>query len=401
LGFLKGRQILDAIGTAHECLHSIKMKKLKALILKLDLKKAYDCINWDFLRLTLLQTGFSLTTTNWIMSCVISASFAVLINGETSPFFQSGRGLRQGCPLSPLLFILVMEGLSLLLKKGQVEGKLSGVKVSRIVKILHLFFVDDVLIMTKASIQEWKEINDLLKIFCSASGMKVNLTKSTFHYFGIQGEILEKFKEAFPYNFVDLSEGFRYLRYFLKAEKYKVEEWRWLIAKFEKRIGHWCNRWLSLGGRFILIKAVLESQPVYWMALAAIPVSVLNKIRQLIFNFLWSGCSEKQHLHLCSWEIIAKPKLLGGWGLRNIFLFNRALAANSLWRVLMKDGIWHRVIKDKYLPYCSVSTWFRTTTNRSISASQTWKNLLKSLHLITHWLSWSPGSGHSVIIGKI
>jgi hypothetical protein len=112
---------------------------LKALILKLDLKKAYDCINWDFLRLILLQSGFSLQTTNWILSCVISAKFAVLINGETSPFFQSGRGLRQGCPLSPLLFILVMEGLSLMLKKGQDEGKLSGVKVSRIVKILHLF----------------------------------------------------------------------------------------------------------------------------------------------------------------------------------------------------------------------------------------------------------------------
>jgi hypothetical protein len=77
LGFLKGRQILDAIGTTQECLHSIKMKNLKALILKLDLKKAYDCINWDYLRLTLIQTGFGLLTTNWIMSCVISATYAV------------------------------------------------------------------------------------------------------------------------------------------------------------------------------------------------------------------------------------------------------------------------------------------------------------------------------------
>jgi len=122
-----------------------------------------------------------------------------------------------------------MEGLSLLLKKGQAEGKLSRVKVSRIVKILHLFYVDNVLIMRKASIQELKEINDLLKIFYSALGMKVNLTKSTFHFSVIQGEFLEKFKEAFPYNFVDLLEGFRYLRYFLKAEKYKVVEWRWLL----------------------------------------------------------------------------------------------------------------------------------------------------------------------------
>jgi hypothetical protein len=89
--------------------------------------------------------------------------------------------------------------------------------------------VDDVLIMTKASIKEWKEINDLLKIFCSASCMKVNLTNSTFHFSRIQEEILEKFKEAFRYKFFDLSEGFRYLEYFVKVEKYKVVEWRWLL----------------------------------------------------------------------------------------------------------------------------------------------------------------------------
>jgi len=75
-----------------------------------------------------------------------------MVNGETSPFFQSVRGLRQGCLLSPLQFISVMEGLSLLLKNGQAKGKLTGVKVSRIVKILHLLFVDDVLIMANNSL---------------------------------------------------------------------------------------------------------------------------------------------------------------------------------------------------------------------------------------------------------
>jgi len=86
------------------------------------------------------------------MSCVTSENFTVLINGETSPFFHYGRGLRKGCPLSPLLFILIMEGIILLIKKGQAEGKLIGVKVSRIVKILHLFFVDGVLIMKNDSL---------------------------------------------------------------------------------------------------------------------------------------------------------------------------------------------------------------------------------------------------------
>jgi hypothetical protein len=135
--------------------------------------------------------------------------------------------------------------------------------------------------------------------------------------------------------------------------------------------------WLTLGGRFVLIKVVLESQPVYWMTLAAVPNLVLVKIRQLIFSFLWSGCSDRKQLHLCRWEAIAKPKKVGGWGLRNLFLFNKALATNTLWRVLTKTGIWHTVIKDKYLPYVSVATWFRSVSSSQVSASQTWKIFLK------------------------
>jgi hypothetical protein len=96
-GFLEGRQIHDAIGTTHECIHSIKKGNKKALILKLDLQKAYDHVDWDFLRLILLQVGFGVAMTNWIMACVNSTSMVVLVNGEATNFFRSGRGLRQGC----------------------------------------------------------------------------------------------------------------------------------------------------------------------------------------------------------------------------------------------------------------------------------------------------------------
>jgi hypothetical protein len=87
-----------------------------------------------------------------------------------------------------------MEGLNLSLKKGQADGKLTGVKVSRIIKILHLLFVDDVLIMSKASIEEWKVIDEILTVFCRATGLEVNLQKSTIHYSGIQQEVIDSFK---------------------------------------------------------------------------------------------------------------------------------------------------------------------------------------------------------------
>jgi hypothetical protein len=125
-------------------------------------------VDWDFLHLVLLQVGFDSQMTRWIMRCVTPPSFVFLINGEATEFFKRGRSLRQGCPFSPLLFILVMEALSLLLKKSKAENKLSGVRVSSMIDILHLSFVDDVLIMSKVDLIEWKEIYDLIILFCKA-----------------------------------------------------------------------------------------------------------------------------------------------------------------------------------------------------------------------------------------
>jgi len=156
------------------------------MILKLDLKKAYDCIRWDFLRLTLLQCRFGLPTTKCIMGCVSKKYFAILINRESTDFFHIGRGIRKRCPLSPQLFILVMEGLSLALKRGQVEGKLTGIKVSRLIRIFHLLFVDDIIIMKKVSLDEWQEINRILNFFYSSTDLLINVHKSSFLHFGVQ-----------------------------------------------------------------------------------------------------------------------------------------------------------------------------------------------------------------------
>jgi hypothetical protein len=134
-----------------------------------------------------------------------------------------------------------MESISLLLKKnllkkGLVEGNLTNVKVSRVIRVLHLIFVDDVLIMSKASLDEWKVIKTLPELFCCASGLKLSPEKLNFHFSGIHGESLEQYRALFSYNFVDLSVGFCYLGYYLKSEKTTFEDWRRLIIKFEHRI---------------------------------------------------------------------------------------------------------------------------------------------------------------------
>jgi hypothetical protein len=170
-GFLEGRQITDAIGIVQEALHSIKVKNIKALVLKLDMIKAYDRVDWGFLRLVLLQVGMSLEATDWIMGCVTSANYVVLINGKPTNFFKSSRGLRQGCPLSPLLFLLVVEGLSRAIKEQVRDKKIEGIHVARGIYITHLMFVDDIILFGNGNFVEWELFKEILELFSKATGM--------------------------------------------------------------------------------------------------------------------------------------------------------------------------------------------------------------------------------------
>jgi hypothetical protein len=95
-----------------------------------------------------------------------------------------------------------------------------------------------------------------------------------------------------------------------------------------------------------------------------------------------------------------RPKSCGGWGFRNLIHFNTTLNANTLWRVLTQDGIWHRIVMDKYLHQSTIENWLRNDTFHLRSASRIWNNLLKSIHIITHWLSWLSGSGNLISVGN-
>lgn len=110
--FLDGRQIQGVIGIAQECMHSIKIRNTQASLIKVDLTKAYNCIDWDFLRMVLYKEGISSSNIGWIMGCIQSTNFTIIINGYPTRFFRAFQGLQQGCDLSLLLFILVMDSSS-------------------------------------------------------------------------------------------------------------------------------------------------------------------------------------------------------------------------------------------------------------------------------------------------
>jgi hypothetical protein len=186
---------------------------------------------------------------------------------------------------------------------------------------------------------------------------------------------------------------------FLKPNCYNKVDWYWLVRKFEKMIANWSLRWLSLGGRVTLVKVVLESIHVYWLSLAKIPKSILNIIRRRMFSFMWSGKKVKEGIHLISWEKIAKPKKLGGWGIKNIYTFGKSLATKSLWRCLMVPGLWHEVIVSKYLRKKSVVEWLRQGSRKWTGGSNIWRALTSSLTIINDWLVWKPGDGRDIRIG--
>jgi hypothetical protein len=147
--FIKGRQILDPVFIANVCLDSRQRSRESGVICKMDLEKAYDYVNWDFLLYMLRRCGFGRLWCSWMAHCVSSVRFSILVNGSPNGFFGSSRGLRQGDPLSPLLFVFVVEALSQMISAAVQGGLLEGFKVGN-TSISHRLFADDTLIFCNA-----------------------------------------------------------------------------------------------------------------------------------------------------------------------------------------------------------------------------------------------------------
>ncbi|RVW75227.1 LINE-1 reverse transcriptase-like [Vitis vinifera] len=193
--FVRGRQILDASLVANEVIDYWKKRKEKGLICKLDIEKAYDSINWKFLMKVLRKMGFGSRWRDWMWWCISTAKFSILINVVPAGFFSNSKGLRQGDPLSPYLFVLGMEVLSTLIRRVGEGGFISGCRLrgrgGEELAVSHLLFADDTLIFCEARREQLANLSWILAWFEAASDLRINLAKSVLIPVGEVDELEE------------------------------------------------------------------------------------------------------------------------------------------------------------------------------------------------------------------
>jgi hypothetical protein len=183
--FVPGRLITDNALIAFECLHTIRQQRVKKpyFALKIDMMKAYDRVEWSYLHGCLAKQGFDHNWINSVMRCVSSAKYVVRVNGELTEPVVPTRGIRQGDPISPYLFLLCTEGLSCLLQKQEVQGELQGLKNGRLgPSISHLLFADDSIFFARSDKRSVDALQRTLALYCDGSGQKINLDKSTIFF---------------------------------------------------------------------------------------------------------------------------------------------------------------------------------------------------------------------------
>lgn len=176
-GFVPGRTILDGVIIAQEAIHSLQTNKEEGMCIKLDIKKAFDKVDWRFLCKTIEAFGFNRQFINWIFECISTPKISISVNGSLERFFEISRGLRQGDPIFPFLFIIMAEGLGRAIKKASYNGKISGIKVSRSISVSHQQFADDTMLFGSSSKREARQFRSLLSHYEEASGQQVNCSK--------------------------------------------------------------------------------------------------------------------------------------------------------------------------------------------------------------------------------
>jgi hypothetical protein len=346
----------------------------------MDMEKAFDRMEWNFLLAILEKLGFSPIWISWIKTYISSASFSILLNGSPLGFFSPERGLRQGDPLSPFLFILGSEVFSRLLFREERKGCINGLRIARNCSpIHHLLFANDLLMFGKASVTEATCFKSCLDKYYSWSSQSVNASKSSIRFNkNTNPAISDAITSLLPYSTNPTKS--LYLGLLILMGNSKKIAFQGIIDKVHSRIDGWRAQTLSQASRLVLIKLVAAALPSYAMSSFLLPISCCEELDRLFKNFWWVVPSKKsRNLSLKAWDSLCIPKVLGGLGIRKMRDVNLALISKLGWKLLNNsDSLWVTQLQGKYLH----SNSFLSPPSSSYS-SWLWKDILKSHFFIS------------------
>jgi len=284
--FVHGRNIAENFVYAADLLSCCHQRKKPAAVLKLDFKKAFDSVNWSSLDRILHARGFDDRWCMWVTNILSTGKTSVLLNGVQGRWITCHRGLCQGDPLSPYLFIIVTDVLQRLIQRACRSGALCH-PVDPELPCPVLQYADDTLILTKGDVESMVALRSLLDEFSCATGLTINFHESTFVPLHVQPNTTSLMADALGCplsNFPQTYLGLPLLTWKLRASYYQP-----LVDSFDRYLAGWKAKLLSSGGRVVLINAVLGCLPIYHMSSILLPKRVRETLDAKRRAFLWAG----------------------------------------------------------------------------------------------------------------
>ncbi|RYR39566.1 hypothetical protein Ahy_A09g045127 isoform B [Arachis hypogaea] len=300
--FVPGRNIQDNIIIAKEVMHSMKRMRGKAkfMAIKIDFEKAYDRINWDFLEKRLLEINMLRKCVGIIMKCVRTVKYNLLWNGSMTEEFSPKRGIRQGDPISPYLFVICMDALSQLIEKTVELNNWKPFTIGRRgPKISHLLFADDLLIFAEATPTQLQNVIDTMNTFCNASGLKINQAKTSIVFTrNVSNQIKQEMYSIS--GFKESKELGRYLGAMINNNRKGKDNYKDVMDRVQNKLKGWKSNCLSLAGRITLAQAAISPMLNYEMQHNRIPKGICNDIEKIQRKFIWGDEENKRKMHLVS-----------------------------------------------------------------------------------------------------
>ncbi|XP_075087488.1 uncharacterized protein LOC142169519 [Nicotiana tabacum] len=342
----------DVIGTD---IHNMVKGKPANVVIKLDMAKAYDRVSWKYLLHVLRKMGFFEHFINMVWNLMSNNWYSVLVNGQSSGFFKSTRGVKQRDPISPALFILSAEVLSRSLNKLFEDKSFVGFGMPKWSDPLnHLAYVDDTIIFAFAH---------------PPSLSKIMAVLGTMRRYQAVGAITGFARGKFPFTYLGCP------IFYTRRRKDYYED---LMKKVKAKLHSWKGKLLSFGGKATLISSVLQSMPVHMLSVLDPPSSILGHLHKTFVRFFWSTKEEGRSRHWASWQNLCLPKEEGGLGFRSLNDVSKELFAKLWWRFRTTKSLWSNFMWNKYckkeLP---IVVHFR-------GGSHVWRQMLNAREEVEH-----------------